>query len=186
MNKKIAQKDLLVILGIDSDGKPHAAVFAQADEAVVHKAAQAMGVRCGVAKDDKSRALARKLPEGKIFAAGKALVPLVKQAVYDQLLQLLVFVDAPGATIPPDNGGQTASASPLTRWEDIKVGSVVLCQDDGAEPAWWESVVIAVGKDEELLTLRWRDYPKLKTFAYKRHEVSLLGPALPVKPTRSS
>ena len=53
--------------------------------------------------------LARKLPEGKIFASGKALVPLVKTAVYDELLKTLDF-DMPA--VDPENVGTGTAQCP--------------------------------------------------------------------------
>jgi len=69
-------------------------------------------------------------------------------------------------------------------WADIKVGSVVLGQDDSDEPGWWEAVVVSISKDGDTLTVRWRDYPKQKQATYKRHEVSLLAPQIRTKPAR--
>jgi hypothetical protein len=194
MNKKVSQSDLLVVLGTDAEKKPHAAAFSAADEAIVHKAASLMSMRVGRATGDKARALARKLPEGKLFATGKALVPLVRRPIFDDLADLLEFAD-----IPANNNGakEAAGASSDANqphgqnkqpahdlWTDIKVGSVVLCRDDGDEPGWWESVVMAIGPDNESMTMRWRDYPDLKSFPAKRHAVGLLGPKAPGKPAR--
>ena len=186
----------LVILGIDTDKKPHAAVFSAADEPVVRNAAEAMGMRLYAAVGDKARAMARKLPEGKLFATGKALVPLVKRAIYDELEKLLTPCppEKPADAIKSGTGqasqGSKASpdgAKPPTKgpWTEIKVGSVVLCREEGDEGGWWESVVMTIGADGESMIMRWRDYPKLKSFPAKRHAVGLLGSAAPVKPTRN-
>jgi len=198
MNKKSTQTDVLVILGIDADDKPHAAVFSADNESVVRKAAQMMGMRLGRAADEKARTLALKLPVGTLFTTGKALVPLVKPAIYDELLKVLKLEpSAPNAKEPPaqssavaagnNSKGDSISKVPTAGhdpWADIKVGSVVLGQDDSDEPGWWEAVVVSISKDGDTLTVRWRDYPKQKQATYKRHEVSLLAPQIRTKPAR--
>jgi hypothetical protein len=191
MSTKPASTDYLVIFGVGADDKPHAATFPLADEAIVRKAADLMGMQIGRTTDDKGRALVRKLPFGKLFATGKALVPLVRHAVYDDLTKALANLDAPKTTTvdkdkPAVVGNATSSsgtANPPAHdpWADIKVGSVVLCQDDSAEPGWWESVVLAIQPNSDVMVMRWRDYPKLKSFRAKRREVGLLGPAIAAK-----
>jgi hypothetical protein len=47
---------------------------------------------------------------------------------------------------------------------------VLACEGDGQ--GWFESVVI--GTDDDLLKLRWRDWPKLPVFARRRSQVALL------------
>ena len=197
MNKKVSQSDVLVVLGLDVDKKPHAAAFSTADEQTVRKAAGLMGMRVGYANDDKARTAARKLPKGKLFATGKALVPLVRRAIFEDLVETLSF-DGPtkaaasgdaSAGNSPSQGSQPHTSPPAKQggadlWADIKVGSVVLCRDDGDEPGWWESVVMAIGPDNESMTVRWRDYPDFKSFPAKRHAVALLGPQAPSKPAR--
>jgi hypothetical protein len=68
----------LVLLGLSSDGKPHAARFNGTDAIALVKAAQSMGLKIGRPDTSEAMTLVRGLPEGKIFASGKALVPLVK------------------------------------------------------------------------------------------------------------
>jgi hypothetical protein len=68
---------------------------------------------------------------------------------------------------------QTAEAGPSPplpkSWGDIQLGSVVLVQE---EDGWWAAVVTEVRDD--ILTLRWRDYPKLPAMVRNRKAVALL------------
>ena len=89
MTNKNGNTEYLVVLGLGKNAKPHAARFNAADEALVRKAVNLIWLRVARASGDEAVKLARKLPEGKIFASGKALVPLVKLAVYDELLKTL-------------------------------------------------------------------------------------------------
>jgi hypothetical protein len=68
----------------------------------------------------------------------------------------------------------TGHASPFPKsWDEIRVGSVVLAPaNEGETYGWWEAVVTAITND--LLTLRWRDYPRDPIKARRRHEVALL------------
>src|ERR1019366_2572703 len=85
---------------------------------------------------------AAQLPVGKIYASGHGFVPQVGTAIYDRLVQFAAPAPTPGL--------------PAT-WDDIDVGHLVIARDELAA-GWWEAIVIA--KDGDMLTLKWRDYPK--------------------------
>lgn len=71
-------------------------------------------------------------------------------------------------------GTETSTSVPLPRsWNDIKVGSLVLAQESHAD-GWWEAVVSEIRDD--ILTLRWRDYPRQMAVARNRKAVALLFP----------
>jgi hypothetical protein len=173
----------LVILGVGSDLKAHAARFNEADETVASKAAELMWLRLGRAKGDTALKLARKLPQGRIFASGKALVPLVKTEIYDELLKVLSFdasePERKEATQVPAN--DVGDAQPLGTvpqadlWTALGIGSVVLAfEEDKDGSGWWEAVVIAVSKDGGTLSLRWRDWPEARKFSRARQKVGIL------------
>ena len=50
----------------------------------------------------------------------------------------------------------------------------MLAQESLAD-GWWECVVVK--RDNDMLTLRWRDYPKYKPFLCHVDAVALLNPA---------
>jgi hypothetical protein len=191
MTSKTDDKEYFVIAGILSDGKPHAARFPASEQAAVHKAAGQLNLRPAKAAGEAALKVVRKLPEGKIFAAGKALVPFVKTDLYNELLKVVTFdvsTDTPPSQTTqakPANGSDKdkTPALPLDFWRAIKVGSVVLCRyvAGDEDPAWWECVVNSIGKDGDALTVRWRDYPKLKSFTVRRMSVGILPPEPPTK-----
>ena len=55
-------------------------------------------------------------------------------------------------------------------WDSVGVGHMVLIHESPAD-GWWEAVVVQ--REDEVLTLRFRDYPKVPTFV--RH-ISAIGP----------
>ena len=62
--------------------------------------------------------------------------------------------------------------SPLPKtWTDIQVGSLVIAEE-ALEYGWWHAVVTEVRGD--LLTIRWRDYPKQAATKRNRKDVALL------------
>jgi hypothetical protein len=137
-----------VVFGQDKTGKPRAAVIPAMDLDTAHRAAASLGLKIGRADTPEALGLAQSLPELKVFATGKGLVPLVKKELYDRLTKLL----APVAATPPASQPNTTkvSASPaadlkspvaVNLWEAIKPGSVVLCYDPepGPDRSWWES-----------------------------------------------
>ena len=75
---------ILIVLGVDIDGKPHASRFEAADAPLVTRAAELMSfhlIRVSPEKQDLY-GIAEQLPFGKIFASGRAFVPFVARAVF--------------------------------------------------------------------------------------------------------
>ena len=179
---------ILVVLGIDIDGKPHASRFAERDAPLVQPAAALMGFHAiQVPPDnDELHALAERLPVGKIFASGRAFVPFVARATFDKLATL---VEAGGVTIRV-RAVQVAPAVPPAPtyppeiinaadalWSTVEVGSLVLAeQPDVWGPGWWDSVVVAVDGDD--LMLRWLDTECEKPFKATRRNVALRHPGV--------
>jgi hypothetical protein len=51
---------------------------------------------------------------------------------------------------------------------------LVIAQENVLE-GWWEAIVIAT--DNDMLTLKWRDYPRFPKMSHHRTAVALLKPA---------
>jgi hypothetical protein len=201
MTAKKHEPEYLVLAGIDADDKPRAARFPGSENGAVRKAAELMGLRVGRASGEAAIKLVRKLPEGRIFATGKALAPLVKPALYDELLKTVHLHDVGGNAKPADGAakagsetrahtspGETGNANAKTAKAEVPgmtellngigVGSVVLCPylDENPQPMWSECIVTAISKDGKTLTLRFRDYANYDPFTAPRMAVTLLPP----------
>lgn len=76
--------------------------------------------------------------------------------------------------------------SPITSglprsWDEIEVGHMVLAPEGGYGEGYWETVVVS--KTNDILTLRYRDEPKLPQFQRHVLTVALVNPGpLPDKP----
>ena len=75
----------VVVFGLDDKGKPHASAFDVSEAKLAQKAAGLMGMRVLRPKTADQRALAAKLPRGRIFASGRGFVPFVKAGLYEAL-----------------------------------------------------------------------------------------------------
>ncbi len=76
-------------------------------------------------------------------------------------------VAAPGS-------GHPASAATSPRpadWDEIGLGSLVLATT-GTDDGWWEALVIRL--DGDVLTLKWRDFPREPVVMRRRTELALL------------
>jgi hypothetical protein len=194
------ETDVLVVLGLDAEGKPHAAAFDDGNAEPVAKAARLMGFRAVRITDAKLKQVASELPKGRLFATGRGLVPFVKRLLYDKLAAL-IGTDAelklppepnateqgkPSAATGKGQAPATKKAAPASTaskstvqpdlWDAIGVGSLVLVHDGFKEGSWWEAIVIAVSEDGEWLTARWRDYPGEPLVRPRRRRVGLLAP----------
>ena len=177
---------ILVVLGIDMDGRPHASRFAEHDAPFVQRAAELMGFH--VVRVPPSNAelhgVAKGLPLGKIFATGRAFVPFVRRSAFDKLATLVEG----GVTIEARAAAGVALVYPLADmftteavntadalWSKIEVGTIVLAaQPDIYGPGWWEGIVVSIDGDD--LTLRWMEAPAEKSFRASRRNVALRHP----------
>src|SRR4029077_512104 len=69
----------LIVLGYDENHKPRAARFPAKDAELVGKAARLTDLRVYEAASEDLAALAKKLPEGRLYGNGRAFVPNVRQ-----------------------------------------------------------------------------------------------------------
>jgi hypothetical protein len=198
----LADAPALVVFGRDATGKPHASSFSQSEADLATKAAELMGLRLLPVRTDTERALAAKVPRGRVFATGRAFVSFIKPALLTELqaaalnsgvkpLKLLTgpassgagepTLMAPAAAAKPLKGSGTAPVKQPCGWADIQVGSIVLGAAPPRRTEWFECLVIAV-EGEDLFTLRYCDWPKEPPFKRRRVEVGLMHPAYTPEP----
>ena len=159
----------VVVFGLDSNWRPHAAWFphTQADQA----RAAAKQLRLNVIEVANGRAadLVEKLPAGQIHAAGPAMVPPIREDLYEKVVATI----NPHGEAGQEPGEPIATDLPSTYWDAIKPGHVVLAQES-LIGGWYEAVV--VGRTADKLTLRSRDYPGYPKFTVPVLTVALLNP----------
>ena len=76
---------ILVVFGIDGEGKPRASRFGERDANLATKAATLLGLRTAWITDEAGHAIAERLPDGNVFARGNGFVRLVRQSAFDKL-----------------------------------------------------------------------------------------------------
>jgi hypothetical protein len=146
------------VFGLDPTGKSKAATFPAHQVDLATKAAGLMQLRLLKIDRPELTQFAAQLQVGKIYASGHGFVPQVRTAIYGRLLQFADPASAPGL--------------PAT-WDDIDVGHLVIARDDLAA-GWWEAIVVA--RDGDMLTVRFRDYPKQAPAVLHRAALALLRP----------
>jgi hypothetical protein len=170
----------VVLFGIDSRGKPKAARFGKQHAGLALKAATQLQPQVLASNDPKIADLASRLPVGRVHATGRTFVPFIRRDLYDQLVA--AASNEAAHSDPPSNGASGASGSTpggsaphLPKdWQRIGVGDLVVAnysRDEG----WYEAIVVQV--DGDMLTLRWRDYPRERRFVQHRDRVALLCPS---------
>ena len=137
-------RNTIVLFGLDEDSKPRAARFAEENDALLAKAAAAMGLRLAIPETSQHFELVNKLPVGRLYATGKGFVPNVSKEVYDQIVTAV--------------GGEPGAISTVLpkSWDDVAPGHLVVAQDSVAN-GWFPAVVTK--RHDDTLTLKWRDYP---------------------------
>jgi hypothetical protein len=163
----------LIVLG-RTDGMRRAARFPTDQANLVAKAAKAMNLAVYKADGEVLTELAKKLPTGRLYATGHAFVSPVGRSLYAKIVEQLKLAGQP----VPDEADQSAAVQPApglpVNWEAIAVGHLVIAFDS-LNGGWWEAIVLA--RDGDMLTLKWRDYPKMETEVQYAGAVALLKPA---------
>ena len=154
----------IVLFGLDEDGKPRAARFMDDQEDLVAKAAQAMGLRLGVATTAEHFKIVGELPVGRIHATGKGAVSNVRQDLYDKLNALVGGEPGPISTALPKS------------WDEVAPGHLVIAQESITD-GWFEAIVTK--RDGDTITVKWRDYPSLPEFVRPIKAVALLNSDTP-------
>jgi hypothetical protein len=187
----------LFVFGLDENGKPRGARFNEIKDDVV---TAALDMKCWVVVDPLTPAefvpLGMKLPVGRLYASGRAFIPPIRRDLYDKLfatkgkdagfLQKAETEKIEGATSSGDTSSpKVACVSPMTSglprsWDSVGVGHMVLVHESPAD-GWWEAVVVQ--REDEILTLRFRDYPKVPTFVRHISTIALVNPGPADPPT---
>ena len=92
---------ILVVFGIDAEGKARASRFADRDADLATKAAKLLGFRLASIKDEAGREIVQALPDGNVFARGNGFVRLVRQSVFEKLS---AFIDGALVATPEQRG----------------------------------------------------------------------------------
>jgi hypothetical protein len=171
----VADNDIgLLVLGFDEQQKPCGARFVDAKPDLVAKAAQVMGLKVYKPTSPEAAELAKKLPVGQLYATGRAFVPHVRQSLYSDVIVALAAEPQQAAVGPDDDKASTPGARGLPRtWDEIAPGHLVIAQES-LDYGWWEAIVL--DRKDDMLTLRFRDYPRLPKFFRHRTAVALMSP----------
>jgi len=196
-DKGPATVDQLFVLGLDENGKPRGARFAELKDNIA-SAAVDMNCRVLINQPEAVSDIAMKLPVGRIYASGKAFIPNIRRDLYDKISEA-ARIAAEKSDAQIDVGATEQSAvvkslidqadsapaearcvSPVTSglprsWETIGVGHMVVFHES-PDDGWWEGIVI--NREGDLLTLRLRDFPKQGTFVRHINTVALVNPGL--------
>jgi hypothetical protein len=164
----------LLVLGFDEQQKPCGARFVGEKPDLVAKAAQLMGLEVYKASSPDVAEVAKKLPVGQLYATGRGFVPNVRQSLYSDVLVALSAEPQQAAVGPDHDKASTPVARGLPRsWDEIAPGHLVIAQESLVN-GWWEAIVL--DRKDDLLTLRFRDYPRLPKFFRHRCAVALMSP----------
>ena len=165
----------LLVLGFDEQQKPCGARFVDAKPDLVAKAAQLMGLKVYKANSPDVAEVAKKLPVGQLYANGRGFVPNIRQTLYSDVLVALSAEPQQAAIGPDDDKASTPVARGLPgSWDEIAPGHLVIAQESLAN-GWWEAIVL--DRKDDMLTLRFRDYPRLPRFFRHRTAVALMSSA---------
>jgi hypothetical protein len=168
---KTEKINVFIVLGFDDQRKPRGARYVDPNVDLLTKAAAAMSLNLYEIKSADLIKLVQPLPVGRLLSTGKGLIPNIRQSLYSEIVSEIAAepqVVPRGKTdgpMPPQNGLPA-------NWDEISTGHLVIAQES-LDHGWAEAVVI--GRADDLLTLRYRDYPALPKFYRHFRAVALLS-----------
>jgi hypothetical protein len=184
----------LVLFGIDSRGKPKAARFRKEHAGLAVKAASQLQLQVLAGNDSKVAEIAARLPVGRVHATGRTFVPFIRRELYEQLLAAAGDGNPgqpPGPSASGAGGNAAGSRPPASSppklprsWQEIGIGDLVIAQQS-LEDGWYEAIVLEA--DGDMLTTRWRDYPRERKIVRHRLRLGLLcaGPKPSIDASKS-
>lgn len=183
-SKADAASAKLILVGLDDQGKPHAAWFTEEQVDAATLAADLMSMASIDVQGNELVALAGVLPKGRLFESGKAFVPFTKRETFDRLSVYLdadylaaaaVRIEAAKVAAVESYAKASKGEPPLRLpedWSKLAVGDLVLATEDPAD-GWWACEVIEMVGDDRV-RLRWRDFPEELPVTKKLTELALL------------
>ena len=171
----------VVLFGLDDHGKPKAARFPENQADLATKAAGLLKLHVLPIVGASISDLAGRVPAGRIHANGRGFVPYIRRDLY---AKLVAAADSPSqgdhastraaaASRPAKPASQNGQGDLPKNWDEIAPGHVVIALDEPGE-GWYETIVVETSGD--MLTLRWRDYPRERRITRHRLSVGLLYP----------
>jgi hypothetical protein len=163
-----------IVLGFDDQRKPRGAKYINPNTDVLTKAAAAMGLNLYEVKSPELIKLVQALPVGRLLSTGKGLIPNIRQSLYSEIISEIAGepqVIPRGKTDGPIPAQKGLPAS----WEEINTGHLVIAQES-LDHGWAEAIVVS--RADDLLVLRYRDYPALPKFYRHFRAVALLSPSV--------
>ena len=155
-----AESKILVLYGVDEHGKPRAARFTDANSDLVAKAGKTMALQTATITTEDQSGIAMKLPVGRLYANGKSFVPHIRRDLFAKLNAAL-------------SGEPNGSPGLPRSWDEIAAGHMVIAQET-LEDGWWEAIVL--DRTGDMVTLKWRDYPRVQKFKRNVAAVALIRP----------
>ncbi len=145
----------LYVFGAPDGGKPRGARFLTSQHSQIVDAVNELKLAMCSDTSPRLSELGQKLPQGRVYARGKAFIPFIKKELLDQLrdAQYGPMTAQAGEEIPKEQ--VILPDGPMT-WDEVAVGHIVIGHDSYLD-GWWEAEIVERVHDQ--VTLKWCDYP---------------------------
>src|SRR3954454_18321212 len=122
-----AKVDRVYVLGLDANGKPRGARFAELKDSIV-SAAMDMNCRVLIDQPEAVSALGMKLPVGRVYGSGKVVklfVPNIRRELYDKILEAArIAAEQSDAEMQAGSAEQSAAVTALKAEADTALAEV--------------------------------------------------------------
>src|SRR5260370_2122275 len=100
--------------------------------------------------------LAKKLPEGRLYANGRGFVPNIRQSLYSDLVVALALESQTSVGGNGDKDSLPAARGLPRSWDEVAPGHLVIAQES---LAYGLCEAILLDRKDATFTLQYRDYP---------------------------
>lgn len=191
-------KPSIIVFGLDAAQQPRAGWFSEKEAASATKAATQLGLQAWKVNAPLPNDLTSEIAKGSPAASGYMIVPKVKHAHLDQLIKIIVLSNGAKKHLPVLTEAEKAFAKKFNHpdsaecerqlyayayeksqdrlpegWAGIKAGSFVLSQY-ASDDSWYEAIVLE--RIGNMLSIRWRDFPKYPPALRHCAAVAILTP----------
>lgn len=170
--KKVPETEL-ILYGLDDEAKPRAAIAPNTESEAARALAANLNLQALSISTPQQPVIAAELAPLDLSESGYSALPVVKRALLAQIEALAQAGDERGEHPKASTVGPGVDRCSAELWNNIKVGQLVLSQEDNPKHGWWEAIVVHELEDGELL-LRYRDYSPQSRFVRRRDQVALL------------
>lgn len=166
----VPNQPMIILFKHSPIGKPRAGLFRGTDVPPARKAAAKLGLSIIELTDQAGRGIAAQVPAGRIAAHGEEIMPFIGKNLFAAIQTMARLSQKVGSGHMPPSGAASRieELRRPVKWDDIRIGDLVLAQESDPADGWWHATVLEVKGD--IFKLRWANRERRP---FQKHRLTL-------------